>query len=546
MNREEARNPYAAESDRFAREQIHEDVKSGFLADAKDATPAKINVAGGVPMVTANLTVAEITALAWSHKVGWIDWSRPRIPQSNTRTTWQVSTNAQPTLTSNNSATNVKVCVIDQYLPFTSVEYFTSTNGFLINPGIHSWVSGYPTPDYHSAAVVGAIKSTNGAPVPQGNAVLANIYFYDASNLYQPLVDNTDVAKGALNCASWAAYIWNFSFTCNDWACSTVFDYYASHSPWPFITIPSGNIVDGQTQVTNWAHNSLTVGGVDDNNSSGRTDDSIDTSSRYGNPPDFDGYNTHLDWELPHVVAPTTAQRTADVPTSYDGGTSIASAQVAGIAAQMSFTNPLLNEWPEATRALLICSADIDVDQGRLNMNQQDDELDDRDGAGEVNAQLANQLSVPANFKEPNNAPTPSGFGFHYIENSTGTGTYQAGASNWSLVYSGKWSGTNPSSNPRMRVVLTWDAHTDCTEPPDNIYTSCNSSTIDADIDIGVVRASDGHPMALSYTWYSNWEMVEFVPENGVQYDFHISVFNWNNPYTYYGIAWNTATYGAN
>jgi hypothetical protein len=230
------------------------------------------------------------------------------------------------------------------------------------------------------------------------------------------------------------------------------------------------------------------------------------------------------------------------------------------IALGWSHMNSALNAWPEPIRALLICSADQDVDTTAGQFSTWDG-IDDRGGAGEVNGQLAVQMADPANKHSPDGIGTWRGHDYLDLRNAPlcdivnnnppgcNWGSVPAGTM-WNHYYHVKWDPAvtgNPSlANPKMRVALTWDAHVSCTNvtTQDAACTDDASHFIDADIDMYVYRHSNGQMVAHSTTSYSNWEFVEFVPEAGVDYDVKLFVASaWWAPYTYMGIAWNTATY---
>jgi hypothetical protein len=336
-------------------------------------------------------------------------------------------------------------------------------------------------------------------------------------------------------------------------------DYYGSHAPWPFIAIPSGNYTSGDSTSLNLAWNPLTVGGVDDQGTgSSRTDDVVDATSRWTNPTIGTSY---VDWEVPSVVAPSLDQVT-DGQTDYNGGTSMASAQVAGIATQVLSTNTAMETWPEPIRALIICSADQDVDTtvGQMDLN---DGTDDKGGAGEVNGQLAVTLADTSNRLNVENTATWRGYNFGSLRqgplcdpvNNNPPGCYPDQVpqnTTWNHYYHIKWdpnvSGNPSLSSPKTRVVFTWDAHASCSGVGTGSATCVDNTShyIDADFDIYVYRDSDNHMMAYSDTVASNWEMVEFVPAAGVSYTVKIVVNGWwlsSGVATYYGMAWNTATY---
>ncbi len=106
-------------------------------------------------------------------------------------------------------------------------------------------------------------------------------------------------------------------------------------------------------------YNVLTVGGVDDRNTTGNGDDRLWYSTGGDGAAYRDrgnaSWNQHGDYNKPNVSAPSVSVRTANGTTG--SGTSIASPIVAGIAAQLVARAPTLATWPEATRALIMAGA---------------------------------------------------------------------------------------------------------------------------------------------------------------------------------------------
>ena len=104
-------------------------------------------------------------------------------------------------------------------------------------------------------------------------------------------------------------------------------------------------------------YNVLTVGGINDRNTTGLGDDILWYSSdgaSYRDPTSA-AWNSHGDFNKPNVSAPAVSVRTANGTTG--SGTSIASPIVSGIAAQLVARAPTLATWPEATRAIIMAGA---------------------------------------------------------------------------------------------------------------------------------------------------------------------------------------------
>jgi hypothetical protein len=163
------------------------------------------------------------------------------------------------------------------------------------------------------------------------------------------------------------------------------FDWVSTQHPWPVITAIAGNW-GRPAGVTNPIYNGINVGGSDDRETIGRSDDLLWGSGpcAYGNGASTVNPTTGL--ELPHVVAPA---RSISVVNQNPGdwtsrnGTSLAAAQLAGLAAAVLEGRPALKSYPEAVKAIIMATASKDVDGPSLNLS---DAVDDGDGAGEINA----------------------------------------------------------------------------------------------------------------------------------------------------------------
>ncbi|MCK4388118.1 MAG: S8 family serine peptidase [Dehalococcoidia bacterium] len=126
------------------------------------------------------------------------------------------------------------------------------------------------------------------------------------------------------------------------------------------------------------AWNVLAVGGIDDDNSADWSDDEIADFSSWKNPR-----TPHNDREKPEVCAPAVYIRTTTPGGGFANvqGTSFAAPQVAGIAALLIEKNPSLKNYPELLKAIIMATANHNVDND-FPWEQEDDD----DGVGTVNA----------------------------------------------------------------------------------------------------------------------------------------------------------------
>jgi hypothetical protein len=226
-------------------------------------------------------------------------------------------------------------------------------------------------------------------------------------------------------------------------------DYVSTHTPFPtFVTI-AGN--SGFCKpVGNSTFNGIVVGGTSDQGTWSRQDDTAWVNSNAKNP------TTGL--ELPHVVAPADSLRALwnGNPNAVLSGTSLAAPQVAGLAAAIREGMPFLGSYPEAVKAVILASASKNVDGPSLSLS---DGVDDRDGAGEINARLANDI---ASFgcQQCWNQPSDSG-------------------TNWGLLTAASFDGNGNSNDiikitpsaPSLQVAMAWEVASTCSNP--TIPASC-------------------------------------------------------------------------
>ena len=221
---------------------------------------------------------------------------------------------------------------------------------------------------------------------------------------------------------------------------------------------------------TSW--NALTVGGIDDRNTAGRTDDRIwyypgSNGSNYRDPAGTT-WNQHGDFNKPNVSAPAASVRTANGLAA--SGTSVAAPIVAGIAAQVIARVPSLALRPEGTRAIIMAGAinRSPMPGGGANA--------DHEGTGTASALWANRIL--------NAGDGP--WGGHRLASMTAG---QVLAQDISVV-----------AGQKVKVVVSWNSHSSG---------STSSDRLMADLDLRVIGA-DGAVVG-SYSHDNNYEWVEFT-----------------------------------
>ena len=452
------------------------------------------------PAVWTQATKAEVMYLSSLEAVAALYLWQPSTPLATDA--WYSTINAG--CATCNYATSQPVCIIEKNRP-DDVSTLSLID-FLNDPPNGST-------DAHARWVTGFLRSTTS---PGGGAASASTDYL--ANYYDLYGNNSGPAMNW--CASSGARVWNFSQT-GSAAEDRLFDYWTRVSPYPVIAAAAGDSGSAAV-VDNKGYNVLSVGGSNDQGDSDRSNDVLWPSSSSKNPT-----TPNNDRELPLLVAPAYNVISAGYVNS---GTSGAAPQVAAAAAQLHVVNTGLRSWPEAIRAILMCSADENVDGGVLNLG---DGTDDRDGAGELNLAIATSLASASNKVDGGNTAVQQGFDYGTMDfaNDFAAGYYRE-------TYNVKY----PLSNMRIRAVLTWDAKATCTSGSDP--SSCTSDTLDADLDL---RVYDSNWTLVAYSTSSdnNYELVEFAATANMTYHIRVFAYSHANPTTYFSLAFNTWVYGS-
>jgi hypothetical protein len=216
-------------------------------------------------------------------------------------------------------------------------------------------------------------------------------------------------------------------------------------------------------------YNVLTVGGVNDRNSSGWSDDRIwyapgSNGSNYRDPSTA-SWNPHGDFNKPNLSAPAVSVRTAN--GMIGDGTSVASPIVAGIAAQVLARAPALASWPEAARAVLMAGA-----LRRTPMSNGSPSAD-HEGVGTADATWSNRIL---------NNGDQGGYRFGTMVGGE-VPTYEVD------VIAGQ----------RIRVALAWSSHTSGSS------NTGKSDTLTADLDLRVVGPNGAVSWASSFDNSYEW-----------------------------------------
>ena len=221
---------------------------------------------------------------------------------------------------------------------------------------------------------------------------------------------------------------------------------------------------------TSW--NTLTVGGIDDRNTAGRSDDMVwyypgSNGSNYLDPAGT-AWNAHGDFNKPNVSAPAASVQTANGLGA--SGTSVAAPIVAGIAAQVIARAPSLALRPEGTRAIIMA--------GAINRSPMPDgsRNADHEGTGTASAMWANRILNVGDGT----------WGGHRLASMTAG---QVLAEEIAVV-----------AGQKVKVAVSWNSHSSGSTSTDRLM---------ADLDLRVI-GPDGS-VAGSYSYDNNYEWVEFT-----------------------------------
>lgn len=308
------------------------------------------------------------------------------------------------------------------------------------------------------------------------------------------------------------------------------FDWVANNHPWP-VVVPITGQMPNTTVSTYGCYNCIVTGGSNSQDTKSRLDD-----TSFGDE-DFENRPNQL--EVPHVVAPAVDIRSLDKDTWTLGqGTSLAAPQVSGLAAAVIGEHPDLKSYPEAIRALIMATATLDVDGVALDLN---DAIDDRDGAGAINAFLAAYL-LTTGVKNTWGADHLRGLNFGLMNSADFSGGYY----NKVIIF------TAPSTPHRFQATLTWNVVSTCSDADGDTSSSGSCPALSEPLAIGQygIEVHEGFgnivaqstPPAVAHN-YAHVRLDSLVP--GQTYVMFIKR-PWVNPtppgLQYFGLAWHAYT----
>jgi hypothetical protein len=353
------------------------------------------------------------------------------------------------------------------------------------------------SPHAHGTAVAGIIRSTHSTH--RGIAPGATLWAGGSCGGSASELQNRSTAA-----ADWGARAINLSWGSNIGLTPGANDrFYDTMVATRYRTIvksagnEAGPCNSGTGNVTSpgLAYNVITVGNFDDRNTTGWSDDVMNSCSSWRNPT-----STRNDRIKPEVSAPGTLINSTTNASPWTGnvgsGTSYAAPMVTGVVALLIHRNSSLSSWPEAIKAIIMATA--------LNNIEGSARLSDYDGAGGIAANRADDVARRVNGNWGGQAYTCSSATTVNLANMSLTG------------------------GVRTRVVIAWN---------NNPSYSSYASQPGADLDLRIRNAA-GTVVASSTSWDNTYEIVDFTPSSSGTYTIQVVKGRCDYNPAYIGWAW--------
>ncbi len=353
--------------------------------------------------------------------------------------------------------------------------------------------SSNPNVGAHATAVAGVIESTHSTykGVAYGAPALlsANSQTYSDSDI--------------INAVEWALDS-GANIISNSWGIDTglqlsSMDRYFDHIVWSHyktVIKSAGNEGTESGNVTSpgLGYNMITVGAIDDKDTSTWSDDAMAPYSSYKDP-----ISPHGDREKPEVVAVGSRMRSTTTSSPWVGyvgsGTSFAAPSIAAEAALLMQRESWLKYWPETVKAIVMASAVHNIEGSNR--------LSEYDGAGAIDCSKADD-------------------------------TARYGYRDADVLYKDdfpKYYTFSASAGQRVRVVISWDSHPDNNHPP-------STDPLESDLDL-VIYDPNGNYVTSSTSWDNNYEIVEFTAQTSGTYKAKVTAYRFDGSYEYLGFAYS-------
>lgn len=293
------------------------------------------------------------------------------------------------------------------------------------------------------------------------------------------------------------------------------YDYLVRHA---FLSMPTGagNMEAGNhTGTPGKAYNIITVGAFEDQNDPNWSNDSMWASSAYQNPKTDDG--RYGDREKPEVVAVGADVTVLGTNGQWFAtwGTSVSTAQVSGLAALLMQRHDSLHFWPEAVKAIIMASAMHNIEGPSI---MRVDGYDDKDGAGGIVADLADQIAMTKG-QYGSTCYSPCWWAESISNSSFPVGTYR-----YYQFYA--------PADARIRVAIVWDSAPSSYYNTDPLKTNLNLLIFDPNWQ--PLDAVGGY----SASWDNSYEIVEFMSHKAGTYQIGVYKASATEMYNNLGVAW--------
>jgi Subtilase family len=359
-----------------------------------------------------------------------------------------------------------------------------SPDAFYISSGTGGWVENQRDYDVMEAV---------------DNAVLASKGDADVVNL--SFVQDTTAGKTAMR-----AYIDHAVRTYNMHAAAAAGNRPAGHCPSNYVQSPG----------TGW--NVVTVGGIDDNNSSGWGDDSVWNGTCYLDP--------NGGTFKPEIAAPAVCIVVNGSNCLESTGTSIASPQVAGALGNLVGYDPTaLRAYPEKTKAIILAAT------GEHRTSGDSSGMGDREGLGSLTTEWADKIAerrVANGYKVGN-------FGGWQASGVLEGGCYFGPSSH----YIGN---IDPEPGRKVRMVISWNSHGFYNNGGSYDSGDSYSDQRWSDIDL-VVKDRNGNTVDVSASLNYTVEWADWTASNQGPYTAEIRPFSWNCDLSQEFIGWAWAAW---
>lgn len=263
------------------------------------------------------------------------------------------------------------------------------------------------------------------------------------------------------------------------------------------------------------AYNVITVGAFEDQNDSNWSNDSIWDRSAYQNPKTDDA--RYGDREKPEIVAVGADVTVLGTNSQLHSiwGTSAATPQVSGLVALLMQRHNSLRFWPEAVKTIIMASAIHNIEGPSI---MRADGYDDKDGAGGIVADLADQIAM-ARGEYGSICFSPCWWGESISNSSFPVGTYR-----YYQFYA--------PADARIRVAIAWDSAPAGDYAANPLKTNLNLLIVDPDWQS--LDTVGGY----SASWDNSYEIVEFMSRKAGTYKIGVSKVSATEESNNLGIAW--------